>query len=335
MSYLSLKSLLRTAKERQRQERLGGPVRPTADDCDTPTGPSPPNPPRQPPHEQSTADYLSVSLFRPLPPPSPLSASHRVQSSVAVCYYVSQWCSEEAESDLLRCCVACPPSHWVQLKGRSLQCWGNTEHAPAGQSMAAAATSGMPAWLNAVVARVQQSGLFAGAAASTASESPPSLPPQCPSPDHVLINRYEAGQGIFAHRDGPAYEPLVAILSLASHTVMHFYRQPPQSPQSPDSGQPLLSLLLEPRSLLVFSGELYTDCYHAIHELSEDVLSPRDVHNWPLLGDTRQWQASEVGSNDTSSSTQQQQQQQARLPRHTRFSLTLRATKEALSSAAG
>ena len=222
---------------------------------------------------------------------------------------------------MLRCCDACPVEHWVQLRGRSLQCWGNTPRAAGAQlpyAAHSAVSSAMPAWLAPVMRRVERSGLFADATHSSDTDSPTSPPlPAYPSPDHVLINKYEASQGITAHKDGPAYHPLVAILSLASHTVMHFYAQPPASAvySGEEKGQPLLSLLLEPRSLLVFTDELYTQLYHCIHEQSEDSVDPRDIHNWQQLSSE---QKGCVHSADAP----------VQLKRSTRYSLTIRASKE-------
>ena len=311
MSSVSLKSLLKTAKARQLQERRG--AHSDHVEQDALRGPSLAPAPKLP----SPADYLSLDLFRALPPPARLTSSYRVQSAVPACYYITEWCDEEAEADMLRCCLACPAEQWVQLRGRRLQCWGNTPQQPNGQAtvQSGAALSGMPLWLQSLMSRVQDSGLFSEAADSSENDSTPPLPPSYPPPDHVLINRYDSGQGIMAHKDGPAYQPLVAILSLASHTVMHFYPQPPHSAvySGEERGQPVLSLLLERRSLLVFTDELYSHYYHCIHEQSEDVVSPRDVDNWQLLSDRQQWERqSSVGQP---------------VHRSTRYSLTIRASK--------
>ena len=84
------------------------------------------------------------------------------------------------------------------------------------------------------------------------------------------------------HEDGPSYHPVVATLSLGSHTVMHYYQYTP--PVSPDDGQhgrtidtrPPLSLLLEPRSLVITTSALYTDHLHGISEVGEDHLIAHD-----------------------------------------------------------
>lgn len=47
-------------------------------------------------------------------------------------------------------------------------------------------------------------------------------------PNHVLLNGYSPGQGIFNHQDGPIYHPAVCILSLGSTAVMNFRRRLPE-----------------------------------------------------------------------------------------------------------
>ena len=171
-----------------------------------------------------------------------------------------------------------------------------------------------------MIDRVVHTGLF------TAANEAVSLP-ALPRPDHVLLNAYEAGQGITAHQDGPAYHPLVAIVSLSSSCVMHFYAQPPPSaayssqPASASASafssalpQPVLSLLLQPRSLLLFTDALYTRYFHCIHELHEDVLDS-SLHNL-----------------QQAMSSSRSEQLPVILPRSTRFSLTIRTSR---STAAG
>lgn len=45
-------------------------------------------------------------------------------------------------------------------------------------------------------------------------------------------------------------------------------------------------VLQEPRSLLITTGELYTDCLHGISEMKiDDDLGENTIANWNLLGD--------------------------------------------------
>ena len=87
------------------------------------------------------------------------------------------------------------------------------------------------------------------------------------------------------HEDGPSYHPVVATISLGSHAVFHYYpykassqdslNPSAESNGSPPSGRsisphPVLTVLLEPRSLIITRGELYTGHLHGIEEVGED-----------------------------------------------------------------
>ncbi len=68
----------------------------------------------------------------------------------------------------------------------------------------------IPAWLQGIVDRVKNTGAFKDAGCS-------------PGPNHVLLNEYLPGQGIMAHTDGDLFFPLIATVSLGSHTVLNYY----------------------------------------------------------------------------------------------------------------
>lgn len=114
---------------------------------------------------------------------------------------------------------------------------------------------------------------------------PPSRPP-----NHVLLNEYQAGQGILPHTDGPLYESRTATLSLSSSVVIEFTKRLSTSEigtsnvpsalelvgrdatvsdtfQSSDATlMPLspLQIVLEPGSLLVFQDDAYLRYCHGI-----------------------------------------------------------------------
>ncbi len=96
----------------------------------------------------------------------------------------------------------------------------------------------LPDWLQTYAVRLQQAGLF--------NETP----------DQVIINEYQPGQGISAHIDCvPCFADTIASLSLGSPCVMGFTHS--------KTGEKS-SLLLEPRSLLVLSGDARYIWQHAI-----------------------------------------------------------------------
>ncbi|KAF3445178.1 hypothetical protein FNV43_RR14872 [Rhamnella rubrinervis] len=107
--------------------------------------------------------------------------------------------------------------------------------------------------------------------------------------NHVLVNEYLPNQGIMPHQDGPAYFPVVAIISLGSPAVMDFtphssLRFLPSTctnndkEESCDKVAPAVerdewldnhhpfSVLLMPRSLLIFKDTAYSDYLHGIKD---------------------------------------------------------------------
>ena len=99
-------------------------------------------------------------------------------------------------------------------------------------------------WLQSYAARLQQAGLF--------SETP----------DQVIINEYQPGQGISAHIDCvPCFTDTIASLSLGSPCVMDFTHS--------KTGEKS-SLLLEPRSLIVLTGDVRYVWQHAIAARKND-----------------------------------------------------------------
>eukprot|EP00668_Euglena_longa_P004408 GGOE01005163.1.p2 GENE.GGOE01005163.1~~GGOE01005163.1.p2 ORF type:complete len:158 (+),score=43.37 GGOE01005163.1:408-881(+) len=117
-------------------------------------------------------------------------------------------------------------------------------------------TRPMPQWLAAVCATLAEAGVF--------DEEHP--------PNHVLINEYSIGQGIMPHSDGPRYWPCVAILSLASTVLMHFRPRLSTAELGVKSPHPCASLVLRPRSLLVFAEDAFTTHLHGIDAVLEEIV---------------------------------------------------------------
>ena len=83
----------------------------------------------------------------------------------------------------------------------------------------------------------------------------------------MLLNEYQPGQGIDAHRDGPLYAPRVAILSLCSHCAFEFLR-------NDAARDAVCSLLLPPRGVLVFSDDAYHELLHTVPAVAADDAPP-------------------------------------------------------------
>ena len=131
-------------------------------------------------------------------------------------------------------------------------------------------------------------------------------------PNHILVNWYStAHSGILPHEDGPVYEPLVAILSLAAPAVLRFAKKrsmddtqaaPDQQEDEqqaaavgeqqaavprearPHSHDLIASVVCQPRSLLVFSGHAYTSCLHGILDQPVDHIDAATTVNAEQAG---------------------------------------------------
>ncbi|KAI0742945.1 hypothetical protein C8Q80DRAFT_1273523 [Daedaleopsis nitida] len=211
-------------------------------------------------------------------------------------YYIPEFVTEDEEEYLIR---------KKKLRNRGgggwptagmLQIWGK---APVRGDLTAKKTlipQDMPSFVSTypdVIGRIRDTGAFMASAHG--------------QPNHIIMNEYAPGQGIMPHEDGPAYHPVVATLSLGAHTVFHYYQyasdERPDSPNRDPPSQiptkdatppgavatamggtsgtgrpidptPVLSLLLEPRSLVITTAALYTSHLHGIDEVTEDSFAP-------------------------------------------------------------
>ncbi|PWA92937.1 Oxoglutarate/iron-dependent dioxygenase [Artemisia annua] len=119
--------------------------------------------------------------------------------SVPTVYYIPDFISDTDQTQLLNKIYTAPVSKWKSLKNRRLQDWGGIVH---GKGLL---PQDLPSWLTKITEKIsEESSLYPSAI------------------NHVLINEYLPNQGIMPHQDGPAYFPVVAILSLGSPVVMDF-----------------------------------------------------------------------------------------------------------------
>lgn len=137
---------------------------------------------------------------------------------------------------------------WVELRRRRLQCYGSTVDSGGANAKELAP---LPPWLDRLARDLVTIGAF----------------PRDRTPNHVLVNHYSRGdgercEGILPHTDGPAYYPTTATLSVGAPALMRF------AERRLDGGGdvPVAQVLLEARSLVVFSGPAYTTLLHSIGE---------------------------------------------------------------------
>lgn len=184
-----------------------------------------------------------------------------IVGSVPTVIYIPDFLTDLEETQLFNHIYQAPISKWKTLKNRRLQNWGGVVHEKGLLSQ------DLPSWLTKVTQRIyEECGLFPVA------------------PNHVLINEYLPEQGIMPHQDGPAYFPAAAILSLGSPVVMNFTPHSRLSecnvkeevdPDAQSSNRataeqskspPSFSVLLMPRSLLIFKDLAYSDYLHGIED---------------------------------------------------------------------
>eukprot|EP00262_Sarcandra_glabra_P013950 TRINITY_DN3968_c0_g1_i1.p1 TRINITY_DN3968_c0_g1~~TRINITY_DN3968_c0_g1_i1.p1 ORF type:complete len:307 (+),score=37.77 TRINITY_DN3968_c0_g1_i1:106-921(+) len=193
--------------------------------------------------------------------------------SLPTVIYIPNFISDSEQTQILNQIYQVPVYKWKSLKNRRLQNWGGVVHEKG------LLPQDLPPWLTKVTHRIrEQTGLFPSAI------------------NHVLINEYLPDQGIMPHQDGPAYFPVVAILSLGSPVVMNFTphsrlrectkkvendaidsisdRKTVEIGTNVDSEQICrqvdrhdpFSVLLMPCSLLIFKDEAYSDYLHGIQD---------------------------------------------------------------------
>ena len=82
-------------------------------------------------------------------------------------------------------------------------------------------------------------------------------------PDQVIVNEYQAGQGIAAHVDRDCFGPTIATLSLGDAWPMEFAPYRPRGGQPTDPGEKI-EHVLEVGSLLVLTGDARWNWTHRI-----------------------------------------------------------------------
>ncbi|KAF8816891.1 hypothetical protein BYT27DRAFT_7205255 [Phlegmacium glaucopus] len=185
-------------------------------------------------------------------------------------FYFPNFVTVEEEVYLIRKILESPQHKWKKLANRRLQLLGG-ELTAKGTLIA----QSLPPFIESypdIISRIKATGAF--------KSSPHG------APNHVILNEYLPGQGIMPHEDGPRYHPVVATISLGSHAVFHYYKYKAES-ETDDLAvshggkiidmSPVLSVLLEPRSLIISSGAMYISHLHGIEGLQEDVIEFNDL----------------------------------------------------------
>ena len=158
-----------------------------------------------------------------------------VAPAIAGLSYIPNYIDESTEAALLEIIDSQP---WMHDLKRRVQHYGWRYDYKARNVTSDLRIGELPDWLQYYAVRLQQGGLFTE------------------MPDQVIINEYQSGQGISAHIDCvPCFANTIASLSLGSQCVMDFTHSKTDEKSS---------LLLEPRSLLVLTGDARYIWQHAI-----------------------------------------------------------------------
>jgi alkylated DNA repair protein alkB family protein 6 len=97
--------------------------------------------------------------------------------------------------------------------------------------------------------------------------------------NQVLLNEYSNGKGISFHKDGELYYPCALVLSLESPALIEFCKQKPERSVNVKSE---CSVLLESRSLLIFTDEAYTSYYHGIQDRDQDEITENCINCYTI-----------------------------------------------------
>jgi alkylated DNA repair dioxygenase AlkB len=157
--------------------------------------------------------------------------------------YVPRYLDQEIHDRLLATVDEHP---WQRSMDHRVQVYGyNYNH-----SLRAAYRIGeIPAWAMGLARRLQQDGYAASV------------------PNQLVANEYQAGIGIFDHIDQAVFGDVVIAVSLGSTCAMRFTRADPEASEE---------LLIEPRSLLVLSGEARWLWKHGIPARTADFCDGRE-----------------------------------------------------------
>ncbi|KAJ7161074.1 hypothetical protein C8R46DRAFT_1001055 [Mycena filopes] len=186
------------------------------------------------------------------------------------CYYIPNFLTEDEEEYLIRKIKGYPQQRWKQLANRR-----RGELTSKNVLVAQPMPSCVETYPD-IIDRLKATGIFSG--------SPHG------KPNHIIIPKYRRIQLDFTpHEDGPAYFPVVATISLGSHCVFHYY-QYKEGDEGEAGGRsidpaPILSVLLEPRSVVISEHALYSSHLHAIREIEEDIVTAGNAATPPILAD--------------------------------------------------
>lgn len=199
-------------------------------------------------------------------------------TGIDVVHYIPNWMEAQDMHEYLKLFNNC--GGWETLESRTTQEWGSSSRCGCGRSLL---REDLPPWQQNIAIALNNLGVFHTVLYPVNS---------------IRVNSYVPGQGIHPHCDGPVYFPRVAIVSLGSACVFNFYPRVPEEEagfkwdpkndvplhtEMPTGTKPSLSLILEPGSLIVFSGDAFIHHRHGINAVESDTIT-EEVKNAKQCG---------------------------------------------------
>lgn len=174
--------------------------------------------------------------------------------------YYSNWLTSKETNALKEAIYSSKQSKWVTLPttGRKLQQWGGI---PGSTNVHERGPFPLPSYQNQLIQRMLSEEIFVNI------------------PNHTLINQYLPNQGILPHKDGPAYYPKVAIISIGQEVIMSFRK-------TLKDEIPTQSVILENGSLIVFEKDAYNHYLHNINDSIVDTTFNKNILNAIMHSDT-------------------------------------------------
>lgn len=189
--------------------------------------------------------YIHPNLFEPFPLAHPQLVKE--YPNVDGVNYIERFITESEEKQLLRYIDA---GIWLNDLRRRVQHFGYKYDYRLRRIDPNMHIGALPDWLQKLSDRFVAEGFFED------------------TPDQVIANEYDPGQGITPHVDcEPCFSGTVISLSLNSTTIMEFSKEGESVPY-----------LLEPRSIVVLTGEARYSWLHAIPARKKDVFNGKVYH---------------------------------------------------------
>ena len=111
--------------------------------------------------------------------------------------------------------------------------------------------------------------------------------PRDKPPNQVLLNEYSFGAGIEKHKDGKLFEDCAAVLSMESSALINFYLEREEGMPIESGSADILdhfSILLKPRSLVVFASDAYNHYTHEVKDSASELVHELVLNGAPEFG---------------------------------------------------